>query len=75
MGAYFFYFLILLILTGIWGGKYTFITVLTLPFFGYFSMLWRDAFFTWNEGRKIRSVDKKIKEELYNFRKKILDLD
>jgi len=74
MGAYVFYFFILLILASIWDGKYTLIALLLLPFFGYFSLLWRDAFFVWNEGRKVRRVNKKIKEELYSLRKKILDL-
>ncbi len=73
-GTYLVYFLILLITTGIWGGKYTFITVLLLPAFGHFGLLWRDAFFLWNEGRKVRSVDKKNIAELYSLRKKLLNL-
>ncbi len=74
-GAYLFYFIILLILAGIWGGKYIVITVLLLPLFGHFSLLWRDAFLLWNEGRKVRGIDEKNITELYSLREKLLDLD
>ena len=49
-------------------------TVLLLPFFGYFSLLWRESFLEWNDARKFNRLPLEVKKALENNRHQIQNL-
>ncbi|NJL75845.1 MAG: hypothetical protein HC892_13305 [Saprospiraceae bacterium] len=49
-------------------------TVCLLPFFGYFSLLWRESFLEWNDTRKFNRLPLEVKKALKNNRHQIQTL-
>ncbi len=72
MFAYPIWYLLLLIIAGLVGNAPLLIMVLLLPVLGYFSLLYKEFYHAFREGKKAEKIEDAVREDLLNERRKVL---
>jgi len=74
MIAYFLYFLILLLIVAIFGNKWWFLGLFSMPFLGYFYIMWDELGQKWGQARSFLKLKEIEQKEILEARKKVLTI-
>jgi hypothetical protein len=74
VGAFLIYYLLLIVLSVLMGNFMLLFFILLLPFFGYYSLIYREYFKKWKSFRSLNQVNEERLERLKSIRKTILDI-